>query len=137
MFADRLKRLRQNKKLSQQEMADFLGISRQGYGKYENGSSQPSFEMLEKLSTYFGVSTDYLLGTSENKAKVAGQEISLSEEEFVLFNELKKHPIMLHDLATDPERKVKELIKLYKMKKMFLDEDDDEDPGDGFGSLKD
>ncbi|MDW0112244.1 helix-turn-helix transcriptional regulator [Sporosarcina saromensis] len=136
MFPDRLKRLRQNKKLSQQEMADFLGISRQGYGKYENGSSQPSFEMLEKLSIFFGVSTDYLLGTSENKAIVAGQEINLSEEEFILFNELKKHPIMLHDLATDPERKVKELIKLYKMKKMFLD-DDEEEYGDGFGTLKD
>lgn len=36
MFADRLKKLRLNKKLSQQYMADLLGITRQGYGKYEN-----------------------------------------------------------------------------------------------------
>lgn len=43
---------------------------------------------------------------------------------------------MFHDLATDPETKVKELIKLYKMKKMFL-EDDKEEYGDGFGELED
>lgn len=72
----------------------------------------------------------------KKKVNVAGREINLTEEELILFNELKKHPIMLHDLASDPERKVKELIKLYKMKKMFL-EDDEKERGDGFGSLED
>lgn len=67
---------------------------------------------------------------------VAGKEITLSEEELKLFNELKKHPVLFHDLASDPEQKVKELIKLYKMKKMFLEEDEEE-YGDGFGELED
>lgn len=53
--------------MSQQEMADFLGITRQGYGKYENGGSQPSFEMLEVIADYFDVTTDYLLGRSDKK----------------------------------------------------------------------
>ncbi|MBB4826338.1 hypothetical protein HNO89_003597 [Sporosarcina luteola] len=60
----------------------------------------------------------------------------MSPEEILLFNELKKHPIMLHDLATNPEQKVKQLIKVYKMQKMFLD-DEEEEYGDGFGELED
>lgn len=137
-FQERLKKLRLEAKLTQQEVADKLGITRQAYGYYESEKSkrEPDHEATQKLAEIFNVSIDYLLGSTDVKATVAGQEINLTEEEFILFNELKKHPIMLHDLASDPERKVKELIKLYKMKKMFLD-DDDEDLGDGFGTLKD
>ncbi|MFS0647235.1 hypothetical protein [Siminovitchia sp. 179-K 8D1 HS] len=43
---------------------------------------------------------------------------------------------MFHELASDPEKKVKEPIKPYKMKKMFLEEDDEE-YGEGFGELED
>lgn len=68
---------------------------------------------------------------------VAGQEINLTVEEIQLFNELKKYPVLFHDLASDPENKVKELIKLYKMKKIFLDDDENEEYGDGFGELED
>lgn len=64
MFSDRLRRLRINKKMSQQEMADILGITRQGYGKYESNKSEPSFEMLEVIADFFGVTIDYLLGRS-------------------------------------------------------------------------
>lgn len=141
MFAQRLKQLRSKKKRSQQEMANLLGITRQGYAKYENSDSEPSFEMLQKIADYFNVTIDDLLGhTSVNetigRVTVAGKEINLSIEELQLFNELKKHPIMFHDLASDPEKKVKELIKLYKMKKLLM-EDDDDDLEDGFGELED
>lgn len=140
MFPKILKQLRTKKNLTQQNMADFLGITRQGYAKYENSDSEPSFEILQKIAVYFGVTTDELLGSTQiteppNTVTVAGQEINLSIEELQLFNELKKHPIMFHDLASDPEAKVKELIKLYKAQK-FL-ENDDEDLGDGFGELED
>lgn len=135
MFSERLRSLRIKKKMSQQEMADFLGITRQGYAKYENNDSEPSFAMLEKIASFFGVTTDDLLGV-RNTVNVAGKDISLTDDELKLFNELKKHPIMFHDLASDPERKVKELIKLYKMKQMFLEEDEEE-YGDGFGELED
>ncbi|WP_252503234.1 helix-turn-helix domain-containing protein [Sporosarcina sp. Marseille-Q4943] len=135
MFSESLKALRKKKKMSQQEMADFLGITRQGYAKYESGESEPSFATLEKIALFFGVTTDDLLGF-ENTINVAGKDISLTDYELKLFNELKKHPIMLHDLATDPEKKVKELIKLYEMKKMFFENDED-DSSDDFGDLED
>ena len=141
MFPKILKQLRTKKNLTQQNMADFLGITRQGYAKYENSDSEPSFEILQKIATYFSVSTDELLGNTviieqTKTVTVAGQEINLSIEELQIFEELKKHPALFHDLATDPERKIKELLKLYEMKKMLLEEDTS-DYGDGFGELKD
>lgn len=62
MFSKRLKNLRINKKLSQQFMADYIGITRQGYGKYEDGQSEPDQATLIKLADFFGVTTDFLLG---------------------------------------------------------------------------
>lgn len=99
MFADRLKKLRLNKKLSQQYMADLLGITRQGYGKYENeekNSSQPDFSTLKKLAEFFGVSIDYL---------VTGNENGNSSDE--MWRELldPKKQVFFKDLMDAPEEK--------------------------------
>lgn len=65
MFPVRLKALRMQKKLTHQDMADFLGITRQGYSKYENGQSQPDIDTINKLAQFFNVTTDYLLGRTD------------------------------------------------------------------------
>ena len=67
MFAIRLKSLRKNKKLTQAQMANMLGITRQGYAKYENNDSEPDLSTIDKLANFFGVSTDYLLGRDESE----------------------------------------------------------------------
>ena len=59
----RLRQLRTNKKLTQKDVAEFLGVDRTTYVKYETGASEPNFDTLQRLATFFGVSTDYLLGT--------------------------------------------------------------------------
>ena len=59
---ERVKQLRQEKSLSQQSVADVLGIDRSNYSKYELGKLEINNEMLIKLAKFFGVSTDYLLG---------------------------------------------------------------------------
>ncbi|MFA1820597.1 helix-turn-helix domain-containing protein [Virgibacillus oceani] len=61
MISVRLKYLRKKRNLSQQYMADFLGITRQGYGKYEDGKSEPDSKSIVKLADFFDVTTDYLL----------------------------------------------------------------------------
>lgn len=141
MLSQRLKSARTRSKLTQDQLAAKVNTTKSTISNYENGHSSPSNEMLVLLSDALVVTTDFLLGktenvTTNNKVTVAGQEINLTEEELILFNELKKHPIMFHDLASDPEKKVKQLIKLYKMKQMFL-EDDEEEYGDGFEELED
>lgn len=60
-FPLRLKRLRENKHLSQEELAYDLNLSQQSYSKYELSKAQPTIETLIKLSSYFEVSLDYLL----------------------------------------------------------------------------
>lgn len=140
LFGHRLGNARRDKKMIAIDIAKKIDIPVETYKKYEQDLAVPDDNTLVKIATLLDVSSDYLFGrTNQRKANkvvtVAGQEITLSIEELKVFNELKKHPIMFHDLASDPEAKVKELIKLYKAQK-FL-ENDDEDLGDGFGELED
>lgn len=67
MLGDRLRKLRKEKGIQIVEVAEYLGISRQGYGNYENGMREPSMTMLVKLADFYEVSTDYLLGREEQK----------------------------------------------------------------------
>ena len=62
---EQLKILRLSHKLTQQEIANILGVDRTTYVKYETGKSEPTFETLVRLADYFGVSTDYLLGNEK------------------------------------------------------------------------
>ena len=61
--AIRLRALREKRHLSQQSVADYLGISRTSYNKYESGVIRPT-RKLEQLAALFGVSVDYILGRS-------------------------------------------------------------------------
>jgi len=66
-FAERLHKLRTEKKVTQREMAEFLQIKIRSYQHYEGGGRRPDFEGLVALADYFGVTTDYLLGRSEKR----------------------------------------------------------------------
>lgn len=61
------KSLRTEKKLSQQELADQMQINRSTYARYETSQTQPDFDTLFKLATFYDVSIDYLLGYSNEK----------------------------------------------------------------------
>ena len=67
MFPQIIKKLRLEKKLTQQEVADKIGITRPAYTAYESGKREPDFSMLQVLADLFGVSTDYLLGRSDKR----------------------------------------------------------------------
>ena len=59
---NRLKELRKQKKVTQLELANFIGMTRRGYQKWENGESQIKPEKAQLLADYFGVEVPYLLG---------------------------------------------------------------------------
>ncbi|CYT78438.1 XRE family transcriptional regulator [Streptococcus suis] len=61
---NRLKKLRQEKKLSQKELADYLGINEKTISRWENGERQIKPDKAQKLADYFGVHIGYLLGYS-------------------------------------------------------------------------
>lgn len=64
-FANRLKRLRKEAHLTQQDVADYFKTSPQNYAQWESGKISPKLESLEKLASYFGVSVSYLVGESD------------------------------------------------------------------------
>ncbi|WP_297870538.1 helix-turn-helix domain-containing protein [uncultured Oscillibacter sp.] len=63
----RLKALRNERRIYQREMGDLLDVTMQHYQKIEHGDVNISALTLCTLSQYFGVSTDYLLGLSEER----------------------------------------------------------------------
>lgn len=78
-----LKGLRKQKKLTQQDVAEIIGVDRVTLARYESGARLPSLEVLIKLADFFEVSVDYLLGRtdspsakSENKEPVLDESIT-------------------------------------------------------------
>ena len=67
IFAQRLRELRNSRRVYQKEMAEYLGITVRGYQCYEAGQNYPDVKGLIALADYFGVSTDYLLGRSSER----------------------------------------------------------------------
>lgn len=70
---NRVKELRKQKHITQEELGKVLDIQKAAISKYENGRAEPSTEVLKKMSAYFGVSIDYLLGNSP--AKLSAQKV--------------------------------------------------------------
>ena len=67
IFAQRLKELRNSRRVYQKEMAEYLGITVRGYQCYEAGQNYPDVKGLIALADYFGVTIDYLLGRSDQR----------------------------------------------------------------------
>lgn len=124
MFSERLRKLREEKKISQLELAKFLNISQQALSKWEQNISQPDNNVLIILSNYFDVSVDYLLGKSDNKnpsnglytktiTDEDGYSIEIKTE--VPFNELSKEKQQdMIDVAMEKLFEVKKEIKENK-----------------------
>lgn len=67
MLKDRLKELRIEKGKTQKEMAKDLGTTDVSIGRYEAGTREPKTDILNALADYFDVTTDYLLGRTDEK----------------------------------------------------------------------
>ena len=67
IFADKLIQLRKKSGWSQEELAEQMGVSRQSISKWEGAQSIPDLEKIIRLAQLFSVSTDYLLGLTDEK----------------------------------------------------------------------
>lgn len=89
VFGERLRALRKQARLTQQEVADTLRVHRTTYTRYEAGAVAPDQQGLVQLAELFGVTVDYLLGRAhtaapDDLAEEASEKVNLSLQEKLL-----------------------------------------------------
>lgn len=104
-LSEKLISLRKQKGLSQQELANELGLTRSAIGMYEIGKREPDIETLEQIADYYGVAMDTLLGREE--VPHAGIREVLAEGGMRL---------LMDADAKLPEDHIDEIIEFIKMK---------------------
>ena len=67
---ERLRELREDNDLKQKDIANLLNTTQQVYSRYENGLNQIPIHHLVALSEFYKVSTDYILGLTDNPTKL-------------------------------------------------------------------
>ena len=66
LFGDRLKELRKERNLTQEDIGNLCDVAKNTVSSWEKNINQPSFEIVKKLAQYFGVTIDYLLNFTQN-----------------------------------------------------------------------
>ncbi|MCH5296197.1 MAG: helix-turn-helix transcriptional regulator [Ruminococcus sp.] len=102
-----LKLLRLQHKISQQQLADIIGVSQQSVNKYENHDTEPDIRTLIALSDYFNTSIDYLVGNTDINHKIEHlNKCDLNDEETAFVNDFRK-------LSPKEKESVKFIISNY------------------------
>ena len=115
---NRLKELRQEKKLSQKEIAESLGFSLRSFQRMENGESQIKPEKAQQLADFFGVSVGYLLGYS-NDPKIYDDEIVMEPEKGLIV----VHSRERYD-KENQERMFKDFVTFFRDNIIFISDDE-------------
>lgn len=68
VLAERLRQLRKEHRYYQRELAELLGVSLRAYQFYEDGTNEPKLKSLVILADHYGVTTDYLLGRTDERS---------------------------------------------------------------------
>lgn len=74
ILGKRMKSLRERRNLKQNQVAEKLGVSPYQLSRYESGKTKPDPDMIASIANYYEVTTDYLLGQSENPRMTEDEE---------------------------------------------------------------
>jgi transcriptional regulator with XRE-family HTH domain len=108
LIGKRIKDLRIEKGMSQQDLGDLVGVTKVSICGYENGTRTPSLETFDLLADIFGTTTDYLLGrevpvVSEETNEFVG---TISKDDIEIIQELRHYPNLYGKLVKDVKRYV-------------------------------
>ncbi len=108
-FANILKSLRTENNLSQDELAKELNYTQSNISEWEKGSVEPKAAALLKISDYFQVSTDYLLGRTQefNDFVISKEDFALSYEEKVLITDYRSFGPQFKKIVKDTVKALK------------------------------
>jgi len=117
LFHERLKKLREQENISREHLADSLSITYSALSKYETGKREPDFKLLQKIASYFNVTTDYLLGNTDECTKPLQQD-----NDMVCFQASNNNPELqefYNELAASDEESVKHLRDIWEIIKQI------------------
>lgn len=110
MFGDRLKELRKERNLTQEEIGELCAVGKTTISNWENNITQPPFEIVKKLAHYFGVTIDYLLNFTQEdmnnleKLKQALKEVGIWD-------------YTIDDMSIEDFEKAMKIVAMMKEKK--------------------
>lgn len=102
----RLRELRKDNNMSQQELGKLIGVTKVSVSGYEKGTRVPSMDVLNKILDIFHISADYLLGRELNVVCEDEENISvsLSVNDIEIIQAIRKHPDIYNSLLEDSKR---------------------------------
>lgn len=114
MATNRIKELRTNKNMTQSELGKIVNVQKSAISKYEKNRAEPSMDILRKLANYFNVTTDYLLGRTDDPTppdSAASRPSSASEPE--LSARAKAHARKYDALSDDHKKGIDAITDAY------------------------
>lgn len=117
---NRIKELRKQKKATQEEVAEAIGVTRRGFQKWENGESQITLKNATQLADYFGVPLTYLLNQEEEweKLQKLHQKLpTVKEFDEILFKKQENRFKRFVQFVSDEEMKIKDrnLVLIFNL----------------------
>jgi len=101
----RLRELRKEKNMSQEDLGKILGVTKVSVSGYEKGTRIPSMETLTSILDIFMVSVDYLLGRELNAVcEEDNVSVSLSLGDIEIIRELRSKPALYNEIVSNPKR---------------------------------
>ena len=107
MYGERLRLLRKAHRLTMEEVGKRLGIAKSSYAGYENETRQPPLEKLQKLAEMYNVSTDYILGLTDDPDPKRDRR---NVREFLMKKHLHWDGRPLSEEELEPIRKLLEIV---------------------------
>lgn len=128
MLGYRLKAMRELKDLTQAEVANEIGLSRERYNQYENSRRAPDYDTLLILANFFEVSTDYLLGKVDDPIPIRDVDQDLHDEQdydaqLKAFMEDDEMKLMFHDYDDWTDAEKASLLQILKGQKVLREQD--------------
>lgn len=108
MIGKKIKELREIKQITQEELAKYLGVAPQTVYKYEKEINEPDLKTTSKIAEYFNVTTDYLLGRTDNP-DMLNEPIQIAAS--------MKDGLDISDMDDDEKKFINDFVKMVRNKK--------------------
>ena len=110
LFGDRLKELRKERNLTQEDIASMFDVTKNAVYSWEVGKSQPSIEIIKRLAQYFGVTIDYLLNFTQD-------DVDKMEKLKTALKEAGMWDYSIDDMSREDFEKAMQIVAMLKEKK--------------------